>query len=270
MNDLLTSGDDGDEAAGPRALRELRDGYAALSRDYLDAGDLRMALLAMWAADVHVLQQLLLENGLDRAPDPAAQLAAVGDAVNSSLGAVSTEGAAPRQLLERSREAMVAAFDESVHAMLMTRFLSAAHLDAAQGLSVGPAAPAVERRLGGRTSDQLVAQLDATAHDCMAVAEAMVLVGDPGAALRQIHHADLASFEAVLLRTAMEAGDENLTSVDLGWELAARAFTQQPVQPVDSADIGATVTSWRERLVALGGWAHETRLRASFLPVPST
>lgn len=268
MNDLPTTGHDVDEEAGQRDLRGLRDGYAHLSRDYLGRGDARLALHAMWTADLHVLQLLLLENGLDRAPDPAAQLAGVGEAVNRSLAAMSADDASPRRLLERSREAMVATFDESVHAMLTSQFLSLDHFEAAPAVTAESATRAVARRLGDRTCEQLVADLDATAHDCVVVARAMMASGDTGGALRQLHHGDLASFEAFLISSAMESGDQTLASVDLSWDLAARSFAESPVELSADADLGATVSSWRERLVVFGGWARAARLRASFLPVP--
>lgn len=270
MNELSTSSDGADDvaAAGHRELLELLEGYAFQSRDYADAGEPRLALLAMWTADVHVLQLLLLESGLDRAPNPSAQLAGVGEAVNRSLTAISLEGATPREFLERSREAMVATFDESVHAMLVNRFLPLDHLDAVGGPAVDAADRAVEQRLDGRTCEQLVAELEATAHDCVAVAGAMLVAGDSEGALRQMHHADLASFEAFLLGAAMASADETLASVDLSWDLAARAFTERPTHLVDGADVEATVNAWRERLVVFGGWVQAERMRASFLAVP--
>ena len=54
--------------------------YVALSRSYAVRGEGRPALLALWAADVQVLQVLLLESGLESAPDPEAQMALVADA----------------------------------------------------------------------------------------------------------------------------------------------------------------------------------------------
>jgi hypothetical protein len=268
MDDESTSGSaDTATPAGHRELLELLDGHAALSRHHADAHESRKALLAMWTADVHVLQLLLLESGLDRAPDPAAQLAAVGEAVNRSLAAVSLDGATPREMIERSRDAMVATFDPSVHAMLMDRFLPLDHLDAVPGPSPDAADRAVEHRLDGRTREQLVSDLEITAHDCMAVAEVMAGAGDREGALRQVHHADLASFEAALLRAAIGSGDETLASVDLSWDLAARAFAEHSPGP-DVGDVAATVAAWRERLVTCGGWAQAARLRASFLPVP--
>ncbi|MET0469067.1 MAG: hypothetical protein ABWZ87_10005 [Aeromicrobium sp.] len=269
VNDDPSSPDDGDMVSSAhRELAKLLAGYASLSRDYANAHESRLALLAMWTADVHVLQLLLLESGLDRAPDPSAQLASVGEAVTRSLSSVTVGEATPRQLIERSREAMVATFDASVHAMLVDRFLPLDHLDSLTGPAVGAAGGAVERRLDGRTREQLVADLEATAHDCVAVAGTMLAAADLDGALRQMHHADLASFEAFLLRTAMDSGDETLASVDLSWDLAARAFAEPPMHVVDPADVEATVDAWRDRLVVFGGWAQAARMRASFLRVP--
>lgn len=270
MIDRPTPGDDADDVAvGRRELIELLEGYASLSRDYARAHESRLALLAMWTSDVHVLQLLLLENGLDKAPDPTAHLANVGEAVNSSLIAVSQDGATPRTFLERSREAMVSTFDASVHAMLTSRFLSLDHLDGVRVSGVDSADRALERRLDGRTCEQLVAELETTAEDCAAVAGAMLATGDTEGALRQMHHADLASFEACLLRAASESGDETLASVQLSWDLAARAFAEQSNRLDGQTGDGAAVGAWRERLVMFAGWAQAARMRDSFLPVPS-
>lgn len=270
MNDVSSSSDGAAEVAvaGHRELHALLEGYAALSRDHAVAEEPRLALLAMWTADVHVLQLLLLESGLDRAPVPSAQLAAVGEAVNQSLTTLSLDAATPRQLIERAREAMVATFDESVHTMLADRFLPLDHLDDLQTPGADAADRAVDQRLDGRTFEQLVADLEATAQDCVAVASAMLATDDLAGVLRQMHHADLATFEAALLRAASESGDQTLASVDLSWELAAREHAQRSIQPLDHADVEATVNAWRERLVASAGWAQAARMRASFLAIP--
>lgn len=165
---------------------------------------------------------------------------------------------------------MVGTFDESVHAMLAGRFLSSEHLDALPSPGSDAADRAVQRRLEGRASEQLVADLEATAHDCVAVARALLAADDLEGVLGQMHHADLATFEAFLLRAASEAGDETLASVDLSWDLAARAFTERSTPLVDHADVEATVDAWRERLVVSAGWAQAARMRASFHPIPVT
>src|SRR4028118_1171562 len=76
----------------PRSAHDrLHAGVAAMidvsvdsSRSYAAKGEVRLALLSLWTADVLVLQSLLWESGLGSAPDPDAQLAAGGRAVRTS------------------------------------------------------------------------------------------------------------------------------------------------------------------------------------------
>lgn len=252
-------------------LLELLRRCAMLSRDYAEAGEFRSAVLAMWMSDVHALQLLLMENGLHLAPDPAAELAGVGEALSGSLSSMSADDATPQELLARAREAMVATFDESVHGALMRRFLPVDHLNVFDGWTAMSVDRIAEQRLGGRTSSQLVSQLESTAQDCMAVAAELVAVNDTEGALHQIYQADLASFEAFLTRVAVECGDEALVTVTLSWDLAARADAEQAFAEFDhAASLAAAVNSWRERLVVFGGWAQAGRMWAYFLPLPTT
>lgn len=251
-------------------LLELLRRCATLSREYARAGEARLAVLAMWMSDVHALQLLLMENGLHRAPDPAAQLAAVGEALIGSLSSMSDDEATPQTLLVRAREAMVATFDESVHGALTRRFLPVDHLDDFDGSTAVSADRTAEQRLGGRTSSQLVTELEATAQDCMAVAAELIAANDTEGALHQIYQADLASFEAFLTRVAVDCGDESLATVKLSWDLAARADADQSFTTfATGAGLATAVNSWRERLVVFGGWAQAGRMWAYFLPIPT-
>jgi len=132
--------------------------YVALSRSYAARGEGRPALLALWAADVQVLQVLLLESGLGAAPDPEVQMALVAEAVRSSLleGSASATGPATlREAGERARTALLATFDESVHALLEERLAPLDHLDLLSPPALGGARQAVARRRAGRTSLEL-------------------------------------------------------------------------------------------------------------------
>jgi hypothetical protein len=254
----------------------LHDGIAAkieafteLSRAYAARGEARMAQLAVWSADVQVLQVLLWESGLASAPDPDAQLERVGQAVVAALndyanGPHSTTTA--RQAVENARAAMVSAFDESVHATLADRFVALDHLDTLQNtIPEGAQRAAVARRLAGRDLERLVADLQVTAADCMAVAGFMLDEGDQAGALHQAHQSDLASFEAYLLIAAVGVEDHTLATVDLRWDLAA-ALGSDEAQEVGEFE-GATA-AFRDRLVDAVGPAEEPALRASFEPLP--
>lgn len=260
-----------DEVSSPHPeLLELLERCATLSRDYAHAGRARLAVLAMWMSDVHALQLLLMENGLHLAPDPAAELAGVGEALSGSLSSTSADDATPQEVLTRARTAIVATFDESVHVALTRRFLPMDHLNIFDGWATLSGDQTAEQRLGGRTSSQLISQLESTAQDCMAVAAELVAANDTQGALHQIFQADLASFEAFLIRVAVDCGDETLVTVTLSWDLAAHADAEQAFAQFDHAASLATVAnSWRERLVVFGGWAQAGRMWAYFLPIPT-
>ena len=219
--------------------------YVALSRAYAARGEGRPALLALWAADVQVLQVLLLESGLGAAPDPEVQMALVAEAVRSSLleGSASATGPATlREAGERARTALLATFDESVHALLEERLAPLDHLDLLSPPALGGARQAVARRRAGRTSLELVHDLRTAAGDCMAIAHEMARDGDVDGARRQARNADLGSFEAYLVSAALAVGDTALTTVGLRWDLAEAADER------DVEDLDEGVRALRERL----------------------
>jgi hypothetical protein len=197
--------------------------YTTLSQQYAGRGDARMAGLAAWAADVHVLEELLWENGLGQAPDPAAQLAAVGESVAASLEQVRLpEGPLTvRTLLAAAREAMVTTFDESVHGLLFDRFADVEHLDHVAPDPEGSPAPRTADRLDGRTAEELAAELRTAAAECATMATLLGAGGEDGAAARLARQADAAAFEAYLVAAAVRSGDRTLATVDLRWDLVA-------------------------------------------------
>ena len=241
--------------------------YAELSRTYAEQGDTRLAVLAAWAADVQALQSLLWDSGLGAAADPDAELAAVAEAVDSSLRAHAAGGNVPvtaRVAVETARAALTAAFDESVHALLAERFNPLDHLDGLEPTPARAAESAMASRLDGRSVETLVADLRVTAADCMAVSKAMSAAGEHVEALSQARLADMASFEAYLLDVAITAGDTTLVTVELRWQLARAAIADSFDEFGDLAEGAADL---RERLVRIVGPAEEPALRAGFEPV---
>lgn len=202
--------------------------YPTLSRRYAESGDLRMAQLAAWAADVHALEALLWENGLDQAPDPAAQLALIGASVAAALdeaadsldGSAATVPTTARDLVGLAREAMVTTFDESVHGLLSDRLADLEHLDHASAAVERPTSDTADR-LAGRGPEELAAELGTAAADCAAMADLLRADGDAEAAGRLDRQADAAAYEAYLVRAAMRSGDVSFATVDLRWDLLA-------------------------------------------------
>jgi len=252
-----------DQLALQQGLSARTDKYVALSHAYAARGEGRPALLALWAADVQILQVLLWESGLGSAPDPEVQMALVAQAVCSSMvdGAEAATGPATlREAAERARRAMLATFDESVHTMLEERFAPLDHLDLLAPPAGGGASRAVARRRAGRTSHGLVADLRTAAGDCMAIAHEMAQEGDVVGARRQARQADLGAFEAYLVAAALATGDTELTTVGLRWDLAEAADEHL----TDDLDEG--VRALRARLASVVGPAEEAVLRDFFEP----
>lgn len=249
-----------------RVTAQVTD-YAQLSRYYAARGDARLALLAMWTADIRVLQALLWENGLGSAPDPDAHLAAVSQAVGASLTdcADATDlPMAPREAVERARQAMIDTFDDSVHAMLVERLIPLDHLDSLPAPLAGDDERSRIRRLAGRSAEELVADLRATAGDCMAVAVAMADGGDLAGAISLARQADLASFEAYLVDAAIRVDDGALATVDLRWNLAEAGDPRAYSAPVD---LEQAVNKLRDRLVGVIEPGEETGMREYFEPM---
>lgn len=236
-----------DHAIGPR----LTAAYSALSQRYAEAGDLRGAQLAAWAADVHALEELLGESGLAQAPDPAAELAAVGDSVASAVeDLVCSLPDAPitaRGVVEAAREALIRTFDESVHGLLHDRLEDLSRLDECRPAEVPSRTARLAARLDGRAPEDLADELRTAANDCATMAGLLAAGGDPEAARRLGAQAHAAAFEAYLVTAALAAGDDTLSTVDLRWELAA----------------GEAPVELRPDPLSLVGWGEQARLRAA-------
>ena len=231
------------------------DRFARLAHQRAAEGDVRRAQLASWAADVHVLEELLWQNGLAEADDPVAQLAAVGESVASALEALaedSTGELTAREVVEAARKAMVSTFDESVHEILMEQLTNLDHLDSCDPLTgIRSGEPADPARLEGRSPERLVEELRDAASDCLAVARVMDREGEREAGDRLVHQADVAAFEAYLVAAAVHSGDHQLATVDLRWSLAGR-LDPSSWEPTNGDNTFATL---RRELISIVGSA---------------
>lgn len=216
--------------------------YAALSRGFAAAGDLRRSVLTQWAADLRVLQSLLWENGLAASPDPGGGLLAVLEAFEGSwaqhaahLGAAGSA----HDLVERARVAMAAVFDPSVHALLASRLTPLDHLD---HMGPGPARRAAQQDYRDwRAPEELLRDLRVAGQDAVRVARALA-DEDAEEAENQRWQAALAMFEAHLVRSALLVGDSEVTTAELRWELA-RARLAGEQGPADSRQLRAGLTT---------------------------
>ncbi len=226
-----------------RVLETQVEEYAALSRECAVRGDSRLAALSLWGADLRAVQALLWDSGISDLEDPTETLLAVGGAVDTALTARDTTApGSVRTVLEGAREALLTAFDASVHDQLRSVFADADHLDEAAPPAPGEANRAVGDRLDGRGGEQLVADLLATAGDCRAVAEALSEAGDEDEARRQRVLADLAGFEAYLVLSSAAGGDATLVTTELRWALAAHRLAGEAPE-LDAATVREAVCS---------------------------
>lgn len=242
--------------------------YLAASREYAGAGEGHRAVLTMCAADLAVVQQLLRAAGADDAPEPADQLAPVGEAVIASLTGLGPElggGADAFDVVDRFRRGLVATFDESVHEILNSRLLPVEHLRGLAPRGEATSGHETDDFLAGRTPAELVSDLQVATRDCAVVAEILHAEGDIDGALRQMWQSDLAAFEAYLVTTAVRTGDVALSTVALRWDLA-RSLVLGPAD--DAEDFAASVTAWRSALTEVVSPAEAAALHAFFVPVP--
>jgi hypothetical protein len=170
--------------------------YAELAREYAAEGRDADAALAQWAADLHVVGPLLDSSGplLCAAQDKLAAAgprAAVADARAIALELVNVAGSEVPPLLA-----------------------PADHLrESATG----------ETRGSDPRAD--VNELLARAEELMTLARQLEK-GDPEQARDRAREADLASFEALLLESALTYGDRELVSAGLRRDLAGRVLRQ--------------------------------------------
>lgn len=226
------------DAVTPTLAAETAD-YAALSRGFAASGDVRKAILTQWAADLRVLQSLLWENGLGQAPDPAAGLLAVADALQGSWAqhADHLRGAgSARDLVDRARTALAAAFDPSVHALLASRLTPIDHLDHVARAD-SPSGPTYR---DWRSPAELLRDLRVAGQDAERVARALA-DEDDGESDDPRWQAVLAMFEAYLVRSALLGGDDELLTAELRWELAA-ARVAAGETPADSRRLRSALT----------------------------
>jgi len=250
-----------ERATVPEQLVRLASRYAA-------DGDVRRAQLASWTADVYVLEELLWEHGLAEVPDPVARLAAIGESVADALEALAegvTGEVLPRAVVEAARRAMILTFDESVHEVLCEQLPSLDHLAACEPVSMTAPERAheapVHQRLGDCSAEELVSELRQVATDCLHVGEVMDVEGELTAADRMSHQADVATFEAYLIAAAVHAGDHQMASADLRWELARDL---RPTEGTGDGESQSSFATLRRDLIALVGSAEMESLWRAF------
>jgi hypothetical protein len=270
MSTAVTSGTTTTPGLGePTPLRERLDD---LARSYARRGDLGSALMTTWGVQMHRLEETVWESGLQLAVDPHAELAAIGEAVARALEAAADhaqDDLSAHDVVQLAREAMIGALDEVLHEAVLDGFMRLdhlVHLVPTQGRRNGHAAD----RLEERTAEQLVVELLGAAGDCMAVAHELVVEEEVAAAIRMARQADVATFEAFLVAAASLAGDDELGSVQMRWDLARDLAPGEADVESGTTGVAAAVARQRHQLLALLGSAEQAVLGQTFETPPGS
>lgn len=253
------------------AQESLRRRLEELAQRYAGRGEVWSALLATWAAEVHGLEELWWDQGLQVALDPHSELAAVGSAVARAMETAAEQVSGEltaHEVMDLAREALLAAIEPRMRGLLADRLVCVDHLvglPPVQARRNGHAAA----RLEESTAEELVVELLGAAGDCMAVARELAVEREHEAAARMARQADVATFEAYLVAAASLAGEDDLGSVQVRWDLA-RDLAPRPSATVTSDELLVqAVHEQREQLVGLLGSAERAVLLQTFEAAPS-
>lgn len=226
--------------------------YSRVSRAAAAERDSRVAIGAAWAADVLVVQMLLLERAPDEPEEAQRRLAAVATAIGTAVGGSDdplnpVELVQPRDAREvvvHARRRLLSVFDGPAAALIADRLPDLEHL-AELPPGTGRAGPSQGDSLRGRAheigSPALVELLRTTAADGRAIADALLTATYRRDAARQACLADVAEVEAYLVEASVAAGDHDLLLADVRRAALVLLVSEAADRPVDVAAARAGV-----------------------------
>ena len=248
-----------------------KDYWKQLSVSAAAAGDSFTALHAAWAADVSIVQAVLLERILLAFPDPEKQFTKVLSAIRLALRNHATRDyqqvADVAGMVLSSRETLALAFDESVMQVLRPKFIPVDHLHGLPLPDNDTAELLVKSRTNGQPLDTFIAQQLDRAHQRHADAVTL-LTSNPSTyqdSITAMYESDMAAAEAHLVRMAALTGDHDLVSVHLRWRMICDRMSALPELPSDPHEAMIVV---RNNILASVGTVDSERLQPLLLPLP--
>lgn len=223
---------------------------AAARRQALD-GDAVGALTLAWGADVYAVQGVLWERIIGAAAATHRQLYRAADALFRGL-----RGAAPEatlleescaDALQQARNRLLEECDEGLAAAIRAAWTEHSFLADLKPPTAGDLQAAARTRCRGRSVLAHAGSLRVDAVAAMQRAQALRVRGDTTGALQECYEADLLGLEAYLLESALAAGDSDLLTVTIRWELAIAAIAGVDALP---ADFTRAVTRMRKAMCA--------------------
>lgn len=234
-------------------------GAAAI--EYAAAGDALMAMLLQWATDIAVLQSVAWERIVVVTHTPQTPLFALGDKLMRGFPQAQANEQDAHALIERMREVTLAVVDDDLAGDVSARWADISYL---QGLE--PITGSVrERRMGEESPEAFLEHRAVEAQARMQVASQARIRGDVVEAITAAYEADMLTFEAYLVESAIAIGDEELATVGVRWELASAALRALPQVP---ADVVGAVSLVRTTVVTALGQADGARLARTWIPLP--
>lgn len=193
--------------------------YAGMSRHYATYGHGWLAVHAQVAADLAAAQAAVLTS--------ATSTPWVGAAVASTLAQTALEGLTARDVAREARAAIAQHLSDEAYDSWSTLTSSLEHLDAGLDISPETFTGEIQSRFEGLSPEDYIA---------LRRAEGLSEV-PPGGDLAQLisdqYDADMAAYEAWLLRRSLERGDTHLTQYELLWSLGTAAVSDLGTLPSD-------------------------------------
>ena len=239
----------------------------ASCRAHAEESDVVSAVSAALGADISTLESLVWEriNVAPRAPQR--QFYQAGLAMAGALAGLGDHpmpgGASAADLVRAIRTRLTQSLEASLASDVVERWPAIDCLEALPTPRGVDFASAVDRRLGGLSTEQFVLARRTEARDAHLAAQASRIRGATGAAIASAYEGDFLSLEAYLVESALAAGDTAMITVAVRWDLATHAVSQLAGLP---DGFSAAVTVIRRSLAEGLGPADGQRLLAT-LPV---
>lgn len=229
-------------------------------------GDAVGALADAWGADVNMLQAVMWERIIAAARAPQRQFFQVAEAIVSGLRSPleAPDGATTLgRSIAHARERMATAFDDELAREMARRWPDITYLEAVPSVTADDVAAAVSARLLGLSAEEFVSRRRSDAAAAMLEAQTHRVRGETSEAIQCAYQGDFTALEAYLVDSAVAAGDHDLLTVTVRWDLAVQAVSDVPGLP---DDFSQAISLIRTAIVSGIGEADGRRLIESLVP----
>lgn len=237
----------------------------AAARRYAESGDPVGLLACAWGSDVQIVQAVLWERIMVASPTPQRQFFRVAEALFAGLHP--SHAGSPTScadVLTATRAGLLEAGEPSLRDSIRDGWYDLAYAVAAPSPTIEAVAAHAHQRLEGMAPGTFVGRRREQMAAAMADAQALRVRGETVAAVQRAYEADFLGLEAYLVESSIAAGDAELLSFIVRWELAVGSVAQLAGLPEGFV---AAVAAIRDALGSALSEADAARLRETLLPV---